>query len=274
MRRRNNRERSGESGGSSSNANNEGMQEDRGNGPPSSFRSNGGAHHHPTEETPRRYSTAPSAPPHPSESANGQTNHDGIDVDDIDSPEDHHPSSISQRIQHHLAGILTWYHSQSDDFQTLFKVGCCFLILYLALGGRFGLTTAPAGALTRQRYRGNYGEGNAYNRYSSSGSSSSTSNRYSSSSSDHYQDDRGNDRQHQQTRNTHDAYDKQRRTSSTEYNDRTKPQNDKYYSRYGNNDDYYEPRGRRRGGTTFQMVRGEHCHPLFSMTEAHIMFTE
>lgn len=261
MRRRNNRERSGEPGGNSSNANNERMQEDGGNGTPSSFRSDGGAHNHPTEETPRRYSTAPSAPPHPSESADYQTNHDGIDVDDIDPPGDHHSSSISQRVQHHLAGILTWYHSQSDDFQTLFKVGCCFLILYLALGGRFGLDYALGGGVKQQRHRGNYGEGNAYNRYSSGGSSSS--NRYSSSSSDHYHDGRGNDRQHHQTRNTHDAHDKQRRTSSTEYNDRTKPQNDNYYSRYGTNDDYYEPRERRRGGTNFQMVREEHFPPPF-----------
>lgn len=255
MRWRNNQERSGESGGSSYNANNEGRQEDRGNGTPSSSQSNGSAHHHPTEETPHQSSPAPSAP-----------HHDGIDVDDIDPPLSYNSLSISQRVQHQISRMLMWYHSQSDDFKTLFKVACCFLILYLALGGRFGLDYAFGGGAKRQRHRGNYGEGNAYNRYSSSrgsGSSSSTSNRYSSSSSDYYQDDRGNDKPHQQAKNSHDAYDKQRRTSSTEYNDRSKPQNDRYYSRYGNNDDYYEPRARRRGGTNFQMVC-ENCQKRIS----------
>ncbi|KAL3784455.1 hypothetical protein ACHAW5_004015 [Stephanodiscus triporus] len=245
MRRRNNQERSGESGGSSYNANNEGRQEDRGNGTPSSSQSNGGAHHHPTEETPHQSSPAPSAP-----------HNDGIDVDDIDPPLSYHSLSISQRVQYKISRMLVWYHSQSDDIQTLFKVACCLLILYLALGGRFGLDYAFGGGAKRQRHRGNYGEGNAYNRYSSSrgpGSSSSKSNRYSSSSSDYYQDDRGNDKFHQQARNSHDTYDRQRRTSSTEYNDRSKPQNDRFYSRYGDNDDYYEPRARRRSGTNFQM---------------------
>jgi hypothetical protein len=267
MRRRNDRERSGESGGGSSDAKNGGMRGDGGGGPPpSSSRSNVGSHRHPTEETPRQPSPAPSAPPHPSESADDQIDSEGIDVDDTNPQVDRlHPSSISRRVRHHLARMLAWYQSQSDDFRTLLKVGCCLLVLYVALGGRFGLDYALGGGVERQRRRGNYGEGNAYNKYSSSrGSSSSTSGRYSSSSSDRYQDGRGNDRQYERTEYAHDAHDGQRRTGSTEYNDRTKPQNDRYYSRYGNGDDYYEPPGRRRsGGTSFHMVREERFRPLF-----------
>ncbi|KAL3827196.1 hypothetical protein ACHAXA_006751 [Cyclostephanos tholiformis] len=244
MRRRNNRERCGESGGVDSTATNEGRQGGGGNGTPSSSQGNGGAHQRPTDETPRRSSPAQSVPPHPSESINDQYYYDGIDVDDINPPDTYHSMSISQRVRHHLGRILTWYHSQSEDTQTLLKVACCLLILYLALGGRFGLDYALGGGVKRQRHRGNYGEGNAYNRYSSSrSSSSSTSNRYSSYGSSHYQDTHDNDRQYD---------DKQQRTRTNEYRDRTKPQNDRYYSR-GNNDDYYEPRGRRMDGNKFRM---------------------
>jgi hypothetical protein len=263
MRRRNNRERCGESVGIDSTANNEGRQGGRGDGTPSSSHSDGGAHQDPTEETPRRSTPAPSAPLHLFESINDHYHHDDIDVDDVNPPDAYHSLSISQRVQHHLGRVLTWYHSQSDDTHTLLKVAFCFLMLYLALGGRFGLDYALGGGVKRQRHRGNYGESNAYNRYSSSmGSSSSTSNIYSSHGSNHHQDIRGDDRQ----------YNKQRRTSTYEYNDK-KPQNDRYYSR-GNNDDYYEPRGRQREGNSFQMVRGWNLYTSHStMSEAHIMFT-
>ena len=197
---------------------------------------------HPTDETSHRIYPGASAPPS-SESANNnnQSSHDGIDIDDTESPinvQQHNSlSTLFQRIQHYIARFITWFYSQSEDFQTLIMVSFCFLILYVALGGRFGL----GGALPPA---GNYGKGNAYDRYSSSrrGSSSSSSN----SDRDHYQDGRGGRRT---TTSSH----------STEYNDRTNPQNDKYYARYGNTDDYYydPPRGRQnnRGyNTSFQLV--------------------
>lgn len=207
---------------------------------------------HPTDETSHRIYPDASAPPSPShttsESANNdnQSSHDGIDIDDTESPinvQQHNSlSSLSQRIQHYIARFITWFYSQSEDFQTLIMVSFCFLILYVALGGRFGLGGALPSA-------GNYGKGNAYDRYSSSRRGSSSSSRHS----DHYQHDR--QYQQQQTRNT-----QQTTTShSTEYNDRSNPQNDKYYARYGNTDDYYyeSPRGRQnnRGyNTSFQLV--------------------
>ena len=199
---------------------------------------------HETSQQFYRGASAPPSTPHTtSESTNNnnQISHDGIDIDDTEPPievlQHNSLSSLSQRIQHYIARFITWFYSQSEDFQTLIMVSFCFLILYVALGGRFGLggTLPPAG---------NYGKGNAYDRYSSSrrGSSSSSSN----SDRDHYQDGRGGRRT---TTSSH----------STEYNDRTNPQNDKYYARYGNTDDYYydPPRGRQnnRGyNTSFQLV--------------------
>lgn len=206
---------------------------------------------HPTNETSHRIYPDASAPPSPShttsESANNynQRSHDGIDIDDTESPinvQQHNSlSSLSQRIQDYIARFITWFYSQSEDFRTLIMVSFCFLILYVALGGRFGL----GGALPPV---GNYGKGNAYDRYSSSS-------RGSSSSSSHGDQ---HDRQHQQqqTRNTQQTT---TRHHSTEYNDRSNPQNDKYYARYGNTDNYYyePPRGRQnnRGyNTSFQLV--------------------
>lgn len=209
------------------------------------FRGDGGQP--PTDETSHRSYPDASSPPSPSHSSsesannNNQSSHDGIDIDDTESPinvQQHNSlSSLSQRIQHYIARFITWFYSQSEDFRTLIMVSFCFLVLYVALGGRFGL----GGALPPA---GNYGKGNAYDRYSSSrrGSSSSSSN----SDRDHYQDGRGGRRS---TTSSH----------STEYNDRTNPQNDKYYARYGNTDDYYydPPRGRQNNRgyiTSFQLV--------------------
>eukprot|EP00571_Detonula_confervacea_P004705 CAMPEP_0172312982 /NCGR_PEP_ID=MMETSP1058-20130122/19000_1 /TAXON_ID=83371 /ORGANISM="Detonula confervacea, Strain CCMP 353" /LENGTH=459 /DNA_ID=CAMNT_0013026551 /DNA_START=93 /DNA_END=1473 /DNA_ORIENTATION=+ len=239
MRQRNNRERTGESGSSR-----EGSQEERNGSSSSASQSNNDAQHHPTEETPHRSFPSPSAPPQPSQSTNNSDN-DGIDVDDIDPPDAYYSLTFSQRIQHHFAQFITWFYSQSDDIQTLLKVAVCFLILYVALGGRFGLDYALGGDKSIGR-QGNYGEGNAYDKYSSA--SSSPQNRYSSSS-DQYQDRYGNEKQ-QQTGNSHGAYDQQRQTSGG-YNDRTNSQNDRHYSRYENDRDYNPPR--RQRSTSYQM---------------------
>ena len=173
MRRRNNKERTGES----SISGNEGSQGARNGISPSSSQNNNDENYHPTEETPGHSFPAPSAPPsEPSQTTNNGSNYDGIDVDDIDPPDPYYSLSFSERIQYHLAQIITWYHSQSDDIKTLLKVVCCFLVLYVALGGRFGLDYALGGDKSLGR-RGNYDRGNAYDRYSSS----STQNSYSSS---------------------------------------------------------------------------------------------
>ncbi|KAL7538817.1 hypothetical protein ACHAXR_008804 [Thalassiosira sp. AJA248-18] len=200
MRQRNNRERTGES------STDEGGQEE------SSSQSNNGTY--PTDETPQHHFPAPSAPPHPSTNNN---NYDGVDVDDVEPPDAYHSLTIPQRIQHHFTELITWFHSQSDDIQTLLKIAFCFLILYVLLGGRFGLDYALGGDKNLGR-RGNYNAGNAYDRYASS----STKNHYSS-------------------------------TAGSGYNDKTNSQNERYYSHY-ENENYYEPRGRRPNTSSFGMA--------------------
>ena len=121
---------------------------------------------HPTEEAPGHFSAAPSAPPHPSDPSDN-VNFDGIDVDDVDPPGAYSSLSLYERARHHLAELIAWFHSQSDDVQTFLKVAAVFLVLCVALGSRFGLDYALGGKKSIGR-RGNYGEGNACDRYSSS----------------------------------------------------------------------------------------------------------
>lgn len=217
MRQRNARERTGETSSSSSSHQEENGRDDAAPGM------------HPTNETPSQHHSNPnaSAPPQHNDASHTNNTAPFEDVDDIDPQDTTLFTSISQRIQHYLANFTTWYHSQSEDIQTLLKVLCVFLVLYVLLGGRFGLDYALGGKGSSNR-RGNYGEGNAYDRYSSPGSSS---------------------RRTQYSSNNHGST-----TSggSSGYNDRTSSQNSKYYSRY-ESDHYYEPRGRRQS-TSWHMV--------------------
>ena len=224
MRQRNVRERTGESTSSGSSSSHYWGESSR----REQERDDAASGMYPTEETPQhhQYPDASAPPQHQDASAPFE------DVDDIDPQDTTTPfTSISQRIQHVLANCTTWYHSQSEDIQTLLKVLCVFLVLYILLGGRFGIDYALGGGSnsnTASR-RGNYGEGNAYDRYSSPGSSSRRA-QYSP----------GNDGS---------------TTSgggSSGYNDRTSSQNSKYYSRY-ESDRYYEPQGRRQS-TSWHMV--------------------
>ena len=220
MRQRNNRERTGS------------INED---GSSDSQSEDAARDLHPTEETPQSSSAR-------AHSTNGM-NYDGVDVDDISPPESYHSLTFSQRIHHHFAQFMSWFYSQSDDIQTLLKVGFCFLVLYVALGGRFGLDYALGGG--NKVSRGNYGEGNAYDRYSAG---SSTGNRYSSSSYPYKEEDSSS--KGVQQAGDHDAH---HRTAGSGYNDRSNSQNDRYYSRYDNGGgNYYEPRGRRQS-TSYHM---------------------
>mmetsp|Transcript_5626 Transcript_5626/g.9226 ORF Transcript_5626/g.9226 Transcript_5626/m.9226 type:complete len:408 (-) Transcript_5626:940-2163(-) len=182
--------------------------------------------HTPEEETSHPNRAEQQSPSHNSSNRN---NTDGIDVDDIDQPSSY--ESISERFQYYVTKSVTWYQNQSEDMQTILKVSFALLILYVALGGRFGLEYV----FQKQR-RGNYGHGNAYERYNSAARSSDSYGYVSESSS---------------------ANRAQRRTESSGYNDRTNPQNNQYYSRYSQHDDeqYYEPRQTRgsRRSTTFHM---------------------
>ena len=106
MRQRNNRERTGS-------INEDGSSDSQSDGAAQDL--------HPTEETPQSSSAR-------ANSTNGM-NYDGVDVDDISPPEAYHSLTFSQRIQHHFAQFMSWFYSQSDDIQTLLKVGLCFLVL-------------------------------------------------------------------------------------------------------------------------------------------------
>jgi len=198
--------------------------------------------HTPEEETshqsrPERQSSTHSSNDHSS---------DGIDVDDIDPPSSYESQTISERVQYYVTKSISWYQNQSEDMQTILKVSVALLILYIALGGRFGLEYV----FQKQR-RGNYGHGNAYERYNRQSTNYATRNNdrygYVSESSVSRQSQGG------------DANRAQRQTESSGYNDRTNPQNNHYYSRYSRHDDdeqYYEPhqtRSTRRSSSTYHM---------------------
>jgi len=184
--------------------------------------------------TPEDEASHPNRPEQQSSShTSNRSSSDGIDIDDIDPPRSY--ESISERVQYYLTKSVTWYQSQSEDMQTILKVSFALLLLYIALGGRFGLEYV----FQKQR-RGNYGNGNAYERYNSA---ARNTDRYGYVSETTSSSQAGN------------ANRAQRRTESSGYNDRTNPQNEQYYSRYSQHDDeqYYEPRQTRRSSTTYHM---------------------
>lgn len=160
--------------------------------------------------------------------SSNRNGNDGIDIDDIDPPRSSY-ESISERFQYYVTKSVTWYHSQSEDMQTILKVSFALVLLYVALGGRFGLEYV----FQKQR-RGNYSHGNVYERYNPD------SYGYVSESSS------------SQGGNANRA---QRQAESSGYNDRTNPRNDQYYSRYSHHDgeQYYEPRQTRSRSTTYHM---------------------
>ena len=125
------------------------------------------------------------------------------------------------------------------------KVACFFLALYIMLGGRFGLDYALGGGRGGDEVgrRGNYGRGNAYDRYSSGGT-------------DGYGDE------------TYDPHRQRRRQMQAEgggYNDGSGPRNEKYHSRYGGSEGYYEPPPGRRGGGTSRRLPNLHDGSIASM---------
>mmetsp|Transcript_28088 Transcript_28088/g.57537 ORF Transcript_28088/g.57537 Transcript_28088/m.57537 type:complete len:466 (+) Transcript_28088:150-1547(+) len=206
-----------------------------------------GSLYHPTEETPREYSATPSAPPYPSpENHNTQSNigndHGDIDIDDVDDPpaDRINFSSISERIQFYYLKAFDWYQTQSDDIKMLLKVTTFFLILYVALGGRFGLDYA-LGNNNATNYRGNYGEGNAYDRYRHR----QTSSNFGHTSGHHSAHRHGG--HHQSGPSFRDTA-----TSGSGYNDRTNPQNNRYYSRY-EDESYYAPPRNHNHSPSFQL---------------------
>eukprot|EP00592_Proboscia_alata_P002649 CAMPEP_0194368994 /NCGR_PEP_ID=MMETSP0174-20130528/17249_1 /TAXON_ID=216777 /ORGANISM="Proboscia alata, Strain PI-D3" /LENGTH=422 /DNA_ID=CAMNT_0039145661 /DNA_START=1 /DNA_END=1265 /DNA_ORIENTATION=+ len=79
---------------------------------------------------------------------------DGIDVDG--------DATLYQRLQFRFLKSIDWYHSQPEDYQTVGKFLLGLLVLYVAFGGRFGLDSSW------RESAGNYGQGNAYDRFHAS----------------------------------------------------------------------------------------------------------
>ena len=110
--------------------------------------------------------TAPASPNDymgsPTSNRNGASGHHPVGGYDDASVDD--SPSLAVRAQFHLARAWAWWdHELSDDMKTLLKVALGLLVLYVAFGGRFGLDTALGRG--GEENRGNYQNGNAYDRY-------------------------------------------------------------------------------------------------------------
>ena len=200
--------------------------------------------------------SAPSAESIPNNYSASDTPPINVDIDDFPAP--NAPHTLSEQLQQYLTRAISWYHSQSEDKKTLFKVSFCFLLLYIALGGRFGFEYAVG-----QKTRGNYGSGNVYDRfrqekrehysvhreepYSSRRETANENNQQSSHTSDGAYNDRSNPRNDQyydqyrqsssKREETTNDYDHQSsetnsRNNGGMYNDRSNPRNDQYYNEY------------------------------------------
>lgn len=86
-------------------------------------------------------------------------------VDEVEDPVGVEDATVSwsDRLKFQYMRIMTWYHSQSDDVKTLFKVLLVLVALYVAFGGRFGLENVLGGG--PKQNLGNYESGNVYDRY-------------------------------------------------------------------------------------------------------------
>jgi tetratricopeptide (TPR) repeat protein len=84
---------------------------------------------------------------------------------DHDADHDHDDQDMGgfswiDRLKYTWMRIVTWYYEQSEETRTAIMVVMTMLVLYMALGGRFGWETTNA-----TQKRGNYERGNAYDRY-------------------------------------------------------------------------------------------------------------
>jgi hypothetical protein len=240
----------------------------------------------PAEQSSDQNSTTSATQPSTNASTtNGQsaTNNppNNVDIDDILHAQDA-PHTLSEKFQQYLTRAISWYHSQSDDKKTLLKVSFFFVLLYLALGGRFGMEYAMG-----QKKRGNYGKGNVYERYRQPERASSygqESYRRESSPQTTRSGDRStyNDRSNPRNEQYYSQYNNadrngqnnaQRRQSeynsgssqqppgndeSAGYNDRSNPRNERYYSR-NDYEDYYDRPRPRSTNTSFRMVSAISC---------------
>ena len=72
--------------------------------------------------------------------------------------------TMTERVQFSFARIVQWYyHDLSDDGRTLIKVLFGLLVLYVGMGGRFGLESLFGDG--SKHNRGHYDHGSAYDRF-------------------------------------------------------------------------------------------------------------
>lgn len=203
---------------------------------------------------------------------NGNDNHHNNDIHDIDDDNNNHNStatSITTSLLQHLQNIPIQLqhlyhnhihphphtttptttntsnnttaniqnHDDNNNWKSLFQVFCFIFILYIAFGGRFGLSSDIYN-------RANYGSGNAYDEFYNSGrtSRSSRSSRTSMSSSSSGSCNSGDDVNSDSCK-TKDYFDN-RNTGDTYYNTRetdrqnTYRQQPKYNHVYNDGDNY------------------------------------
>lgn len=173
---------------------------------------------------------------------------------------DIHTFTWQDRVQFYYQRLVTWYSGQSNDIRTILKFMLVLVLLYVAFGGRFGLSSASSlfnQQPKERKYRGNYGAGNVYDqhygRYSASSSSSSS---YSSSSYPYTSADNNNRYDSRRTGSTSSRQPDDYRYHSDRYNnDNTGSRSGRsdYYRddySYGNDRQYEEQRRRRRSSNS------------------------
>ena len=95
------------------------------------------------------------APQH--DAASGAEYEDATDMGGIDES-----LTWSERLHMAWTRVVSWYHAQPEDIRALLKVLLVIVLLYVGMGGRFGLEHIGGSKTTM---RGNYERGNAYDRY-------------------------------------------------------------------------------------------------------------
>ena len=112
--------------------------------------------------------------PYSSQYRSNQTAAAAADIDE--SP------TMAERVQFSFTRIVRWYyHDLTDDGRTLMKVLLGLVVLYVGMGGRFGLDSLFGGG--DEHNRGNYEYGSAYDRFhgrAGAGTSDSASSAYTS----------------------------------------------------------------------------------------------
>lgn len=86
-----------------------------------------------------------------------------IDIDFVEEGEHANNVPMLERLQLAWRSGVEWYNCSDENTKILVKISIAVLILYIAFGGRFGLDSLFSS--NDEKQLGNYGRGNAYDRY-------------------------------------------------------------------------------------------------------------